>query len=101
MLRRSAQQSAQAVLRREDASLCVDDLLLDIHTGRLHLVDSSRIGLSVLPERTLSLQRFIPQTVRLREDLQFHVAQQQLEIILRDGGDKVRPRRVERGFSLT
>ena len=87
---RNSQQAADGVLYALNAAARIDHLRLDIEPRCLQLVDSSRIGLSVLPKRPLRIERSAPKAVCLDEDFQLSVKHLQQAVLLADRADEIR-----------
>ena len=89
MLRGDAEQAADLILGRTDIALDADDLQLHVEPRRLLLVDGRGVGLTVLIEGLLGIERGLPKTVGLDEDVKLAVEQLEIEILLGDGADEV------------
>ena len=89
-VRRDAKQFAKGIFSGADVTTGIDNLRLYIQVGRFHLVDGSRVGLAVLIECLLGVERGVPETVGLREDYHLAVEQHKHIILPGDGADEVR-----------
>ena len=89
MLRTDGQQLADGILDGTDVTAGINYLRLHAQVRSLHLVDGSAIGLAVLPEGLLGLERLVPQAIGLQEDFQLAVKHLQHQILLGSNGDEV------------
>ena len=89
MLRGGSQQLADGILDRADITTHIHDLRLHTQIRSLHLVNGGAIGLTVLPERLLRLQRLVPDAISLHQDFQLTVQHLQQEILLCGDRDEV------------
>ena len=89
MLRGGSQQLADGILDRADITTHIHDLRLHTQIRSLHLVNGGAIGLTVLPERLLRLQRLVPDAISLHQDFQLTVQHLQHEILLCGDRDEV------------
>ena len=88
-LRRNGQQFAKGILSGADGTTGIDDLRLHTQVRRLQLVDSGGVSLTVLIECLLGLERGVPETVGLLEDVELTVEQQEIVVLLCDGADEI------------
>ena len=101
VLRRDGQQPADGVLDGSDVAARINNLRFYVQIGRLHLVDGSAVGLSVLPKRLLCLQGSVPQAVGHGEDFQLSVEHLQHVVLLCCGRNEVGPDSVLTHLCLT